>query len=381
MKHSRIGASSCARWWNCPGSVALLATLPERRQSSKYAIEGTVAHWVGEQCLLKEHDPFDYIGEIIEEQDLEVKVTSGMAEAVQLYLDTIDADLAEHGLDRKALRVEAKFALTDVDPDAFGTNDCLLEVPFKKLYVYDYKHGAGVPVNVLGNKQLLFYALGAAMTSDFSEVELVIVQPRANHEDGCVRRWVITAEMLEEFKQELIKRIAETKKPKAIVKAGKWCKFCDAGAICPALKKNAEEVLVSDFAGVPVAIDQVPMVQILKAYEKKSMVLDWFSKIDAYLLDQLEHGQKVDGYKLVKKRSNRKWINEDDVVRVFGKPLQDELYVKPKIKSPAQLEKLVGKKDVAPFIFKPEAGVTVAHVSDKRPEVITGNIQDDFNEI
>lgn len=50
--HSNLGASSAKRWMGCPGSNALLEHAPPE-QPSKYAAEGTAAHWVGEQLLLE----------------------------------------------------------------------------------------------------------------------------------------------------------------------------------------------------------------------------------------------------------------------------------------------------------------------------------------
>ena len=43
--HAVLSPSSAERWFNCPGSVALIDTLPpEAFRTSKFAAEGTVAH-------------------------------------------------------------------------------------------------------------------------------------------------------------------------------------------------------------------------------------------------------------------------------------------------------------------------------------------------
>ena len=72
LGHSLVGASSCERWWNCPGSNALIAKLPTP-PNTKYAAEGTVAHALCEDvlknkvCFDARWDATAKIGEIYEE--------------------------------------------------------------------------------------------------------------------------------------------------------------------------------------------------------------------------------------------------------------------------------------------------------------------------
>ena len=58
-QHSALGASSCKRWWHCPGSVSLSAGLPN--ESSDAAREGTAAHALAEQCLTYYQDAAELI--------------------------------------------------------------------------------------------------------------------------------------------------------------------------------------------------------------------------------------------------------------------------------------------------------------------------------
>lgn len=80
--HSNLGASSAKRWMNCPGSNALIEHAPPE-QSSKYAAEGTAAHWVGEQLIL------EVLG------DTHIKPVVGMKCPENDYV--IDADMLRHG--------------------------------------------------------------------------------------------------------------------------------------------------------------------------------------------------------------------------------------------------------------------------------------------
>ena len=49
--HSRLGASTSERWFNCPASVRLSDGIPSRE--SPYAAEGTLAHEHGAHRLEK----------------------------------------------------------------------------------------------------------------------------------------------------------------------------------------------------------------------------------------------------------------------------------------------------------------------------------------
>ena len=80
--HSKISASTCERWWNCPGSVREVAKCPPQPESV-YAKEGTAAHKLAELCLLEGHGPFHMAGTELEG----VNVTNDMCEAVNVYLD------------------------------------------------------------------------------------------------------------------------------------------------------------------------------------------------------------------------------------------------------------------------------------------------------
>ena len=80
--HSNLGASSAKRWMNCPGSNALIEHAPPE-QPSKYAAEGTAAHWVGEQ-LIRQATAQPFVQPVV-----------GMKCPENEYV--IDADMLRHG--------------------------------------------------------------------------------------------------------------------------------------------------------------------------------------------------------------------------------------------------------------------------------------------
>src|SRR3546814_4893751 len=99
------------------------------------------------------------------------------------------------------------------------TGDAVLYRPSTgELRVYDLKYGRGVPVEVERNSQELYYGLGATMAEPgrlVNTVELVIVQPRAPHRDGPVRRWETTGMELLDWAVELVDAAKRTARPDA----------------------------------------------------------------------------------------------------------------------------------------------------------------------
>jgi hypothetical protein len=108
--------------------------------------------------------------------------------------------------------------------------------------------------------------------------------------------------------------------------------------------------------------------------------MDWEDSIDSWfeaVRDRLlAEGQKdpaaieVVGYKLVEGKSNRVWgENEEAVKTAFGALLGEKIYEPKKVLSPAKMEKLVSKEDVARFTVKPAGKPTLVKLSDKRQAI------------
>lgn len=422
--HSSVGASSCERWWNCPGSNALCAKLPPAAPT-KFAAEGTAAHALCEMVLKnKIHykckwNATSEIGEVYEADDFQFKVTEEMANAANLYVDTILEDAKRIGctietsirknptpsdlqrpweaLDKETresiyvpwTNIEQNFQLTDVDTDARGTNDASIFVPGETLIVYDFKYGAGIPVEAVENKQMLYYAIGAAGDNlmSFKNIELVIIQPRAEHKDGPVRRWVTTPEYVAQFKKDLKQHIAETRTPDAKTNTGKWCRFCNAKLICPAMRDKSYELAKIDFQK-PASANTVKLPQELTEQELKlfldnaDLLENYIKEVKAYAEKLLESGKTIEGYKLVKStKTHRKWNDtEENIASMLELELgvdYDSLFTKT-LKTPAQIEKLhKGSKDIlASYWYRPEGKNVLVREDDQREKQIPSAITD-----
>ena len=366
--HSKLGASQMHRWAKCPGSVRLSEGI--EGAPSIYAAEGTVAHSIGAECLEKNIGTVSFLGRVYEQEGFQIEVTEEMLDAVDVYLYAVRSE-ATKSTDRL---VEHKFHLKKVHPDLYGTADCVQYHPAEKLLqVYDYKHGAGVPVEVKDNEQLKYYALGALLSSGkpAAEIEMIIVQPRCNHPDGLIRRHKISALDLLEFSADLLDAVKRTEAPNAGLLAGDHCRWCKAAAVCPELKNKAlrnaqkefEPLLPYDPAELAASLDQLPAIEA------------WCESVRKFAYGEATHGRFPPGYKLVEKRANRKWIDEHSAelgLQAAGLA-ESEMFKERELRSPAQIEKTLGKKNaeavLAPLTKKESSGTTLVHDSDKREAV------------
>lgn len=322
--HSPYGASAAHRWFICPGSVARCKTAPPR--TSAYAEEGTQAHELLELLLRSnyglappgEKAPWDAVGE----------APADMREAVAVHVERVEFILDAYP--DAILLLEHKFDIpTDSAPEpVFGTNDVCIYVPsLKTLFVDDYKHGAGVAVEVeergKPNLQLMTYGVGALFSFpewQIERVELTIVQPRCFHPHGPVRSLSVSPADLIDFAGEFDLRVQATLDPNAPLSPDdKACRWCDARPGCPALQANALRVVgQSDIRHVnettlPVPT-QIPLDQLGYIMNAKKLVLGWFNDVEKYADELARTGVNIPGFKLVQAQRKRRWHGDPSLV-------------------------------------------------------------------
>lgn len=390
--HSKVGASSYYRWKACPGSVKLSQGI--KSVDSEYAKEGTLAHLIFAFYLSRRRWPkHDELQKLFSESGyfLTGEEYAEMKEHLQIAVDAVLNDFkffADLGETHEEILIEHRFNLECVYPGAFGTADAVLIFPVqKKIIVYDLKYGAGIPVEVQDsegkNKQLKYYGLGALLSlsnSDIDEIELVILQPRCFHPEGPIRRASLTAMELLEFSGELHRDCEATADPKAPLRAGEHCRFCPANGICPQLNKSAMEAAKSAF--LPVAIEptkqsHIKADELRKALEVIPQLEAFIEGVRSLAYNEAMAGRCPKGFKLVKKRAHRKWL-EYVTPELLQKDLGlDEKHIleEPKLKSPAQVEKVLtkhGKEELQKYVSQESTGLTLVPDLDKREAIETG---------
>lgn len=410
-KHARLSPSAGGRWFECPGSIKMEEQVPGRRPSVNfYADEGTAAHNLLEHCLINDKDPHVFEEEFITVNGNQYPVDLEMKNAVSLAFDYIQGYRIVHDVEKfyTERRVNpGKWLMRD---DLFGTADVTLPAT-DELCIADYKHGKGVAVEAKDNKQLLIYALGAALPElKWKRYRLVILQPRARHEEGPIREWVITRKELKQFAADLEEAADQVDQADAawdttdfrnyINPGEKQCNFCDAKPFCKELAEYNLEVARGEFADFDdIDLEVAPKTQksALLSIDQLAYILNnanlinkWVKSVEEYAFQLLERGQKVPGRKLVKKKSNRIFGPEEDVVvsvlRGAGLRL-GEIYTR-KLITPATAEtKVKALKDrealarLREIIEKPDGGLTIAAESDPRKAVEPpSTVEDDFAE-
>jgi len=340
-------------------------------------MEGTAAHELAANCLVNKQDAHEWIGEPIEVEDSEASVifpvTEEMAENVQVYLDAIRKDMETEGIDPSELSVEKKFSLKGL-PVA-GTNDASFSAPMGDLYVYDLKYGKGMYVEVVDNTQLKIYALGAWEEAGGVNdvIHIVIAQPRYDQADA-VRRQTLTKEDLTKFRAELALAVIECQKPKAKLCAGKWCKWCPAFGLCPEVSQKAVAVAMPNIDVNFPEPSQMTPENISKVLELSGLISEWSKAVHSYAEKTAKDtGVVYPGYKLIQKKGRRAWVDEIAVENEFEHEFGEVIYDK-KVKSPAQLEKIVGKDRVEKLTEVPDRGIALVSESAKGEPVGGSNV-------
>jgi len=365
--HAKFSPSSYYRWSTCSGYFNLKAKHPEIRDvSSAYAAEGTRLHTVADNYL---------------------KTGAALGPDSDKLRDYVEYC---RGLPGKML-TEQRLSLEQVWPEFWGTADCVVyDAAGSTLHVIDLKTGAGVPVEVIGNEQLKIYALGALLSFPaFSATRVVatIVQSSCYHPDGPIRSETYESVTLIDFWEDTYAAAKRTTDPDALLNPGAGCKWCDLSGVCPAIGKRATALAQQVFKPIQSAQD-------LPALEKLAYTLTQIPVLESFIEGVRKaayqaacRGIKVPGYKLVEKRSHRKWDHDETVTadmleKQFG-IAPDESYER-SFKSPAQIEKMVDSKDkkrLAALIKTESTGSSLVRESDPRAEVIVTTAQEVFEPI
>jgi hypothetical protein len=360
--HVVHSASVAERFWNCPGSVRLIATLDEgeHEQSSSAANRGTAVHELIEHCLLTATDAHKHVGAIFNR----FVIDDEMADGAQVHLDVVRQYMGPEW----TYFIETKVSLEKFGPPVpmSGTADFIAYNAFTRhLVVVDYKNGV-VFVDIAGNKQTRYYALGSYLGLPvgvvIETIEMVIVQPNALTGEAIKREIINFADLID-WGFELIDRARATLVPNAAVRPGDWCKWCPARGVCPArAQKQIEEAQlefdvivdpmvtlesISNHAATTCAAT-LPILtpeQLGRIYLAtpaiKAFLADVAEAIERLQAEQIE----IPGLKRVFTQGDRAWskgIPETEIISFLNNTLGltgSQIYTKPKVISAPQAEK------------------------------------------
>jgi hypothetical protein len=375
-EHSKFSPSSASIWMTCAGSQALSDGLPD--ESSVFAEEGTAAHSLGEMALQQGKNCVDFLGQKIGD----FEVDASMAEHVQVYVNFCREMWLEFPDSQVSL--ESRI-IWDPDSRFGGTIDCLVRIPSQKLLrVIDLKYGAGVPVDVSFNSQLMCYALLAWQGEE--RIESWIVQPRCEHSDGPLRSHFYTADELQHFKSEILDAVKLTDEARLLPKdqlplvTGSHCRWCKALAICPQQRKELMDEAIGTFQPIETRTTE----ELADLLDKEPQIMAYLKAAKALATSEILAGRPVRGRKLVQGLSNRKWrLPPEKMLKKFSnKKIKRADVVETKLKSPTQLydlvEKAAGKGWIDQFITRDLNAPTLVSSDDKRDPYVPPKPTDAF---
>jgi hypothetical protein len=415
--HATLAPSAAERWLNCPGSIKLSEGIPNT--TSVFAAEGTAAHELAAHCLETGDDPSTFTDMWIDikakdssarfvdldeqpEDDMRYfPITDEMTDGVALYAEYVKS-LASQAKGEVLVESEQRLDMTHLHPSIFGTGDAtVLDVEARHLHVIDFKYGKGVAVDADENPQLMLYAAGAARRHHNHNIERLtvhIVQPRASHSKGTIRSFDLDLIDLFEFQDKITEGANRTDEAAArydsfragwegeYLAPGEWCRFCPAYGVCPAARQDAYDAAMYEDDGVTLLDpEKMTLDQLSEALTRRERIKNWADAVAALGHAVAEGGQQIPGFKLVAKRAMRKWKDAgeaEDHLLLLGYAKAD-IYVEPKLQSPAKLERLFPGKNknerqaaMTDLVEKKSSGTNLAPLDDPRPPVEVGGAAD-----
>jgi hypothetical protein len=369
-EHSDIvGGSTAARRMGCPRSYRLEQLVPKDERGSEYAREGTALHELMAMALRDNVEPTEILPYTFTASDGSWTFTVDRAlwddkgEPALAAYDAFVARVEDEIGDDMRILVERRVAVPGI-PGAFGTSDIIGRCG-DEVFVIDWKFGFK-PVEAEDNKQLQFYAAGALNTeadwigavADDTPVTLAIVQP-LNRQSGkdIVQEWTTDVAGLRRYVSELQLAVEEAQREDARMAKGSWCGFARCKTVCP-LHLNAVAVLGERLTALKekqATSNGSPddrrdwgqaYAELLELAElAEPLIGEIFGQAHAYV----EQGNPIPGWALeAKKAGARSWAIDERRLKLFFKRHRVKMseWTDTKIKSPAQIEKLMKPRGV-----------------------------------
>lgn len=401
--HAVLSPSDSARWISCPAAIRMDENLREQGllqdDGSSYALEGTIAHALGE---LEAGHTFGLIGRkeyLIglrkwrKEFDAQ-NYPEGTLEEMKTHIRGYVALIAERMKRRPMSRVFLEQRLDTGVEKCWGTSDTVIVSP-SHIEIIDLKYGAGVPVSAEGNPQLRLYGCGALDTYGdlLGETDLIVVtvyQPRVDSTSSEE----LHPDELRAWRDGVVKPAAGKALHSDNAPFGpseKACRWCPAAGICRA---RIEKATREDFGDIlaeetptPAPPETLTPEELGLALHRVPHIKAWCAALEATALETAYgHGREIPGWKVVMSGGKR-YITDDEAAI---QTLIDEGYEAAKVtnikaKGIGELEKLLGKKAFADllgrYVDKSTGRESLVPEDDKRQAISPGGeAAKDFSE-
>ena len=326
--HSVMPPSNLYRTVQCSGNITMPAD-PTLAGDNEASAEGSGAHWALAEVLqgrpawgLRAPN-----GVLIDEE---------IRESVEFAHDAFESLLEEFDQTIDNALIEHRVQIPRIHAECWGTLDFGFWAPDRKtVVVVDFKHGHEA-VEVFENLQLLAYSSGLLGDAEVRVVN-VIVQPRAQHRDGPVRRWTYHAVDARGLLNICMNAAHEALGPDPKLRAGPACRHCHAATTCPALTKAAGRVMDEAYRPIPDVLD-ANRVGVELRYAQRSLAL-LKSRADALeqqALAMARAGANVPHFLVEKSAGREVWKKPAAEVIALGQMLGLDLAKPPAAITPLQ---------------------------------------------
>ncbi len=366
--HAFLPPSSAASWRVCALWAMMNRLYPELGEKPE-AKEGEAAHWAFAEMLYQRPTsagPATPNG---------VALTEEMLEAAQMYVDVVTEAYGALGA-VSHYKVEQWVNIPGVHANNGGTPDTWLfgHNPTSgraKLVVPDFKYGFEL-VEVFENWQLIDYTCGIldelgidGLADQLTDVEFIIVQPRAPHRDGPVRRWKTTAANLRGHFNilRLAAERAHDEHPTATPEPDN-CKHCPGRHACEALQREGYKTAAVSRMSTPLEMSQEAMGLELKLLQRSIKLAEARA---SGLEQQIEHaltaGQYSPHFAMESTPARLTWTKPDEEILALGVLLGADLAAKPAAITPTQAGKVLDPEVLKMYSFRPRGSLKLVPVN------------------
>jgi hypothetical protein len=341
-EHSETGPSAAGRIMACAGSLRLVRAL------RNWALEhGQVLPGDEKTDDSSRGDRLHALtAATIEHGEVPSDLNDEDGEAWELAVETIRAHQQEVGPMGIDL-IEDRIDLSDCGA-GFGTIDHAVIIPGDWGICTDLKFGARAVRHPRHNWQVILYGHGLCRAFGLRYVRLVICRPAADPEWQTMS-WEADAETLAGLAEHYRKAVLTAENSTARLSTGEQCVFCPARQQCPA--RWACAIQVPRHGNWDALIDTMTPDELRELYERSSIAAQMFGALRAKVAERVlsDDDTEMTGYEAATGKGRREWADPDKAAAVLkdlaaGKGKDPGLlYTTPELKSPAQVEKVVGK--------------------------------------
>ena len=294
---------------------------PETEESDE-AREGTASHelaavMVDSASRARTDWPTDAVGQTASNG---VVWSQSSYDAAEMYAEDIYDTMTSTSVFTP--KIEQRIYISRIHPESWGTPDCwLFDEKAETLYMWDYKFGYR-PVEVRENWQMIEYVVGVRDTLNVNgfidqdiKVVMSIVQPRAPHRHGPIRRWAVMFSELDAYIDTLIEAEAAALRADPTTCTGAECRDCTARHACGTLQAAPGSVMSFVGKPIPVNLDADALGTELVLLRDASEILKArLSGLTAQAEGLIHNGEIVPGFALERGYGLQKWSEDNDSI-------------------------------------------------------------------